>query len=152
LYFFRQNLLGIHESSDKALKIMIATTIMAVIMLTWCGLTLAVKGPSNPVPSTPNLDPKVELEVVKVDDPVTGTKKERWVKDPETGQLVPEIDPDTGAPKPKESEALGKVGITAQEDPLGLLGRLLPENVVRQLRRPGSWLSLVGIIGLFIAF
>ena len=30
LYFFRQNLLGIHESSDKALKIMIATTVMAV--------------------------------------------------------------------------------------------------------------------------
>ena len=29
LYFFRQNLLGIHESSDKALKIMIATTVMA---------------------------------------------------------------------------------------------------------------------------
>ena len=33
LYFFRQNLLGIHESSDKALKIMIATTVMAVVML-----------------------------------------------------------------------------------------------------------------------
>src|SRR5262249_50899339 len=28
LYFHRQNLLGIHESSDKALKIMLATTIM----------------------------------------------------------------------------------------------------------------------------
>ena len=33
LYFLRQNLLGIHESSGKALKIMIATTVMAVIML-----------------------------------------------------------------------------------------------------------------------
>src|SRR5579885_1373159 len=33
LYFFRQNLIGIHESSDKALKIMVATTIMAVVML-----------------------------------------------------------------------------------------------------------------------
>src|SRR6516164_139429 len=31
LYFLRQNLLGIQESSDKALKIMIATTIMAVV-------------------------------------------------------------------------------------------------------------------------
>ena len=30
LYFLRQNLLGIHESSGKALKIMIATTVMAV--------------------------------------------------------------------------------------------------------------------------
>src|SRR6516165_9601039 len=41
LYFFRQNLLGIHESSGKALKIMIATTIMAVIVLGWSGVTLA---------------------------------------------------------------------------------------------------------------
>ncbi len=40
LYFFRQNLLGIHESSDKALKIMIATTIMAVVIGIWCGITL----------------------------------------------------------------------------------------------------------------
>src|SRR5438094_19723 len=37
LYFFRQNLIGIHESSDKALKIMIATTVMAVVMLIWSG-------------------------------------------------------------------------------------------------------------------
>ena len=28
---------GIHESSDKALKIMIVTTVMGVIMLGWCG-------------------------------------------------------------------------------------------------------------------
>ncbi len=40
LYFFRQNLLGIHESSGKALKIMIATTVMAVVILVWCGVTL----------------------------------------------------------------------------------------------------------------
>ena len=47
LYFFRQNLLGIHESSDKALKIMIATTVMAVVILVWCGVTLFVKGPGQ---------------------------------------------------------------------------------------------------------
>src|SRR5436190_22351817 len=50
LYFFRQNLLGIHESSDKALKIMIATTVMAVIMIAWCVVTLLVNGPANDVP------------------------------------------------------------------------------------------------------
>src|SRR5262245_20368546 len=33
LYFFRQNILGIHESSDKALWIMKITTVMAVLML-----------------------------------------------------------------------------------------------------------------------
>ena len=39
LYFFRQNILGIHESSSKALKIMMATTVMAIVMLAWCGAT-----------------------------------------------------------------------------------------------------------------
>ena len=55
LYFFRENIRGIHESSSKALKIMIATTVMGVIILVWCGLTLAVKGPSNKVPYFPDL-------------------------------------------------------------------------------------------------
>src|SRR6266849_3872649 len=36
LYFFRKNIIGIHESSDKALKIMLITTVMAVVILTWC--------------------------------------------------------------------------------------------------------------------
>src|SRR5262249_35750786 len=35
LYFYRLNLIGIHESSDKAVKIMLATTVMAVVMLVW---------------------------------------------------------------------------------------------------------------------
>src|SRR5262249_38217271 len=62
LYFFRQNLLGIHESSDKALKIMIATTIMAAIMLTWCLVTLVVQGPANPILWPPDLHKKWEPE------------------------------------------------------------------------------------------
>ena len=65
LYFFRQNIIGIHESSDKAMKIMVVTTIMAVILIGWCLVTLAVqKGPShsadgtvNSVPVEPKLDP-----------------------------------------------------------------------------------------------
>jgi len=40
LYFWWENVKGIHESSDKALKIMQMTTVMAVVMLAWCGLTL----------------------------------------------------------------------------------------------------------------
>ena len=36
LYFWRVNIRGIHESSDKALKIMGATTVMGVIMIVWC--------------------------------------------------------------------------------------------------------------------
>ncbi len=152
LYFFRQNLLGIHESSDKALKIMIATTVMAVIMLAWCGITLGVRGPANEVPWKPNLDPKVELKTVEVVDPESGEKREVWQKDPKTGQLEPERDEQTGQPVPKLNEGLKKLGIKAKDDPLGFLGRILPEDVASSLRNPVSWLSLVGILGLFIAF
>ena len=36
VYFWRVNTKGIHESSDQALKIMGATTIMGIIMIFWC--------------------------------------------------------------------------------------------------------------------
>jgi amino acid transporter/nucleotide-binding universal stress UspA family protein len=134
LYFFRQNLLGIHESSGKALKIMIATTIMAVIILGWCLATLAVEGPANPVPWQPDLEKKVE-------------EKTATETDPETGEEVTKV-----VHEPKMSEALAKVGVKAQEDPLGLLGRILPESVVQELRHPRSWLSFIGLVGLMIGF
>ncbi len=63
-YFFRQNLRGIHESSDKAMKIMWATTIMAVILLVWCGVSLVVPGPAQGVPWQPDLNQKVEHVVL----------------------------------------------------------------------------------------
>jgi amino acid transporter len=66
LYFFRQNLLGIHESSDKALKIMVATTIMAGIMITWCIVTLVINGAANDVPWRPDLSPKFEHAEVQI--------------------------------------------------------------------------------------
>jgi amino acid transporter/nucleotide-binding universal stress UspA family protein len=150
IYFFRQNLIGIHESSDKALKIMIATTIMAVIMLSWCLVTLAVKGPANNVPIRPNLDPKWELKEVEEIDPYTKEPRQEWVKDRQ-GQLERAKDAN-GNDVPKESKALSKLGITAQEDPLGFMPYILPENIVREVRRPGSWISFVAILGLFIAF
>jgi amino acid transporter/nucleotide-binding universal stress UspA family protein len=59
IYFYRQNLLGIHESSGKALKIMVATTVMAVVILSWCLITLAIQGPHNAVPMAPDLTPKM---------------------------------------------------------------------------------------------
>ena len=40
VYFWWLNIKGIHESSDKALRIMQLTTVMAVIILAWSGLTL----------------------------------------------------------------------------------------------------------------
>src|SRR5262249_8119747 len=69
LYFFRLNLRGIHESSDRALKIMIATTVMGAIILVWSLATLAINGPAtyqtkdgqtvrNQLPLTPDFSPK----------------------------------------------------------------------------------------------
>ncbi len=36
LYFWRKNIIGIHESSEKALRIMQITTVMVVILIVWC--------------------------------------------------------------------------------------------------------------------
>lgn len=105
LYFFYQNLLGIHESSKKALRIMIATTIMAVVILGWAGATLWIEGPhpSNHLVFQPNFEPKAN---------------------PSTGHM---------------------------ESPLGFLegtsigARLLALN-------GWDWLSLLGVVGFFVAF
>jgi amino acid transporter len=53
-YFWRSNIKGIHESSGKALRIMQITTVMVVMFLVWCTITLLVRGPSQlPPPPTP---------------------------------------------------------------------------------------------------
>ncbi|MDP9171316.1 MAG: APC family permease, partial [Acidobacteriota bacterium] len=49
LYFWRKNILGIHESSQKALRIMQITTVMVVILIVWCIITILRKG-YQPVP------------------------------------------------------------------------------------------------------
>jgi len=103
LYFFRQNLLGLHGASSKALKIMIATTVMAAVLLLWCGITLAVDGPRNSIPVLPDLGP--------------------------------EPDPSTG----ERTSPLGFLNGTA------LAGRLI--NL-----QGSDWLSLVGVLGIAIAF
>ena len=54
LYFWRQNVIGIHESSQKALRIMQVTTVMVVILVGWCLYTMLVAG-FQPVP-LPSLD------------------------------------------------------------------------------------------------
>src|SRR5215475_9567844 len=54
LYFWWYNIKGLHESSTKALRIMQVTTVMVVIFLVWCGITLLMRGPAQiPPPPTP---------------------------------------------------------------------------------------------------
>jgi amino acid transporter/nucleotide-binding universal stress UspA family protein len=115
IYFLNQNLIGIHESSGKALRIMLATTVMGVIMLAWSGITLGVKGPVNELPSwQPDLQKRFEVD--------------------EGGNRVPLLDPLTGE----------------QQDPLGTLGKF--PKIAEPVRNPHSWLSLIGVIGILIAF
>jgi len=44
LYFWWENVKGIPVSSEKALRIMQLTTVMVVLMVSWCGYTLWVRG------------------------------------------------------------------------------------------------------------
>src|ERR1039458_416533 len=49
LYFWRKNTIGIHESSEKALRIMLVATVMVVILIVWCIVTILKNG-YQPVP------------------------------------------------------------------------------------------------------
>lgn len=63
VYYWWENTKGIHESSEKALRVMQITTVMVVILLAWSGLTLLIGTPPNgqahfklpPLPTPQNL-------------------------------------------------------------------------------------------------
>jgi amino acid transporter/nucleotide-binding universal stress UspA family protein len=150
LYFFRQNLLGIHESSDKALKIMYATTAMAVIMIGWCLVTLIHNGAANSVPWQPNLQPKVEHLEVKGHD-IPEELRHRFIREEiEGGVFVrnpnrpDRLEPlmEDGQPVPRYNEALKELGIRQQDDPIGFLRYFSFADAFR----------VVGVLGLFLAF
>ncbi|OJW10577.1 MAG: hypothetical protein BGO49_22945 [Planctomycetales bacterium 71-10] len=70
LYFWRVNTKGIHESSDQALKIMAATTVMAVILIAWCAATIALDPAKRDLPPTaPDFSRKVDVEGKPILDP-----------------------------------------------------------------------------------
>ncbi len=59
-YFWWRNTRGLHESSDDALKIMKITTVMVVMLVVWCVVTLIVRGghlPPAPVPRNMHFSP-----------------------------------------------------------------------------------------------
>ncbi|MBI2821697.1 MAG: APC family permease [Acidobacteria bacterium] len=57
-YFWWLNIKGIPESSTQSLRIMQIMTVMVVMFLIWCGLTLLVRGPAQipPSPLSANLE------------------------------------------------------------------------------------------------
>jgi amino acid transporter/nucleotide-binding universal stress UspA family protein len=112
LYFWRVNTKGIHESSDQALRIMAATTIMGIVMIVWCLATIALK------PETQHLPPVMPDLSKKVD-----------------AQDKPILDP------------FGK-----QVDPLGFIGETRLGEALRPESMEGSWLSLIGVVGILVSF
>jgi amino acid transporter/nucleotide-binding universal stress UspA family protein len=171
LYFFRKNLLGIHESSDKAFKIMIATTLMAAIMLTWCLVTLVVEGPKNKVPLEPNFKAKMNYDKGEKDDPLgflAHSKLAHQLRDfpsvdrAEDGKLV--VSDEAG--QSHEFKVADKAEVTLDGKPTPLTE--LPEGTavkvaldpktgtlvrVEAISHSGvPWWTWVGLIGLFIAF
>jgi amino acid transporter len=56
LYFWWENIKGIPESSGKALRIMYITTVMVVVMIAWCIITVWMRGAHlPPLPTKANL-------------------------------------------------------------------------------------------------
>jgi len=64
IYFWWQNIKGVHESSGKALRIMQVTTVMVVILLIWCPLTILLKDrwilPPAPLAANLNFAPEAQ--------------------------------------------------------------------------------------------
>ena len=77
IYFWRKNIVGVQESSQKALQIMQLTTVMVVMLLGWALLTVFVKGYQPvPLPSAANF--RVSSESLGWLDG-TGAEKLVWV-------------------------------------------------------------------------
>src|SRR5271155_385554 len=53
IYFWWENIKGVHESSGKTLRIMQITTVMVVILLIWCPLTIILKDRWHNFPPAP---------------------------------------------------------------------------------------------------
>jgi amino acid transporter/nucleotide-binding universal stress UspA family protein len=149
IYFFWQNIRGIHESSARALQIMVVTTIMAVVILLWSGVSLFLGQPNwHNLTRPPDLSAKVEYETEPALDPQSGQQEDVWKLGPD-GQPIPKRDPQ-GNPVPELNPVTRQ-----QEDPLGFLAYLLPQSAQQALRQPGQWsrwFGLAGVVAMFIAF
>ena len=53
VYFWWKNIQGMHESSEKALRIMQVTTVMVVMLIVWCLVTLALHPETRHLPPLP---------------------------------------------------------------------------------------------------
>jgi amino acid transporter/nucleotide-binding universal stress UspA family protein len=141
VYFFRENLRGIHESSEKALRIMVVTTIMGAVLIGWCGVTIAYRATSsdseqrkriNPLPSPePRLTPRINYNA----------------PEPASGQREPE-DPMGFIKDTKLAENLRGEPVLVD----GKQEKTPDGNPVYRLPSGFRWLTVIGLIGIFISF
>ena len=74
LYFWRKNIIGIRESSEKALRIMQITTVMVVILIMWCLITI-FRMPQGPYPI-----PLPSQETIRFGSEALGWIPEHWAR------------------------------------------------------------------------
>src|SRR2546423_653768 len=53
IYFWWRNTMGIHESSDDALRIMYVTTVMVIMLILWAGYSILTQPDKQRLPPTP---------------------------------------------------------------------------------------------------
>ena len=130
---------------------MIVTTVMAVVMLAWCGVTLAVQGPANRVPLAPDLAPEGGVRGGHGQGPASPARRRRCgsgIRRPANScrRWSPTRTASSG-PCRKINEATGR-----QEDPLGFISHLWP-GLAERLRAAGQLAEhRSASIGLLIAF
>ena len=124
IYFWWRNTMGIHESSDDALRIMYVTTVMVVMLILWAGYSILIQPEKQRLPPAP-----VPQSLAFSKDAVG------WLPDIAPGalrELPPETPsaakPEEAATRPEEAAAESRFGIVQNAG------------------------ALLGLIGIFMAF
>jgi amino acid transporter len=115
IYFWWRNTMGIHESSDDALRIMYVTTVMVVMLILWAGYSILIQ------PEKQRLPPAPIPQSLGFSKDAVG-----WLPDIAPGALreLPPETPSTVQPEEKEPEP--RFGIVPNAGALlGLIGILM---------------------------
>jgi amino acid transporter len=115
IYFWWRNTMGIHESSEDALRIMYVTTVMVVMLILWSGYSILIQPDKQRVPPAP-----VAHNLAFSKDAVG------WLPDI-APKALRELPPDTPlAAKAEDSEPESRFGVVPNAGALlGLIGILM---------------------------
>ena len=83
IYFWWENIKGVHESSGKSLRIMQITTVMVGILLIWCPLTILLNGRWHNLPPAP-----LPRNLTFADDAQGWFKNTFWLQVPMVAVIV----------------------------------------------------------------